>query len=267
MIQDGRPRKPPPASLLPPGAVAVSTVPAAWLRRLSEALRQLRHDLANPLTAASSFIELARRQSPPADATLLERSQDQILTVRERLRLATSQLLPDADTSPARITMLRTRLANRARDLGLDISWALDDELNRVLPPGPLALVLRPLVDNAIDAIAAAGVDPDGPVAGRTIVVQSSSVTVGQDRWHVLSVRDRGPGCDSLAEAACGARTRQGNAHLGFGLTIAATQVAASAGTLYITSWPDAGFEAIAVLPLADDVAAESPSEGSTAAT
>lgn len=221
----------------------------------------LAHELSQPLTALSSYAQAARLLAAApglSDAERLERLNDVasrmaddamrasevVKRLREFFRTGSTQLQPVP--AAALLTESIDAAARRADALGIRLRREFDGDLPTVLvDPVQLALVLRNLLANAIDAASAAS----GP---GEVLVRAAGRATGLR----IEVIDNGPGVDlsrlqTLFEP--GPSDKPGG--MGVGLSICRAIVEAHGGRL----WPEPGPRGHFCLTLALEPLAETP--------
>ena len=214
----------------------VQPLDPAVLGHLARALRKLKHDLSNSLVAAMGEMELLA--ADVGDVGFADRLLDaRTSLLRPFLDLRrTTMSLPLVDGAPQRWADLRAQLDARAQTVGAKLDWQ-PEALETLNTDPPLRPIVAALVNNALDA-AQAGV-----------TVRVAFLAPDAAGWRGLVVSDDGPGCKDLAAAAQGHLQRAGGAHLGLGLAVAATLLAARGGKLTLQAATPHGLEAAAKWP------------------
>jgi signal transduction histidine kinase len=200
----------------------------------------LAHELSQPVTALQNYAEACRMlaDAPAPDGTLAPRLRDalaQLSAQAQRVGTVTRRLRDffksgSLTLQPSSLGALVGDTVDAHAELALRVGVRIDTQIEPDLPPlmlDPLqiALVLRNLVANAIDAASHAG-------EGRVEVgVRREASTVR------VEVADSGPGVDAsrlqtLFEGA-GSSKQEG---MGVGLRICRTIVEAHGGTLWATA-------------------------------
>ncbi len=203
----------------------------------------LAHELSQPLTALSGYAQacqaLLSAEGPlaePVKQRLEEvarrivgdahRASDVIKRLRDFFRDGTTQLRPTR-LHELVLEMLE-RQASRAKALQVDLSIEAPESLPQVwVDPIQVAVVLRNLIDNAMEAAAQSG-------APRRVVV-ALSMAAGEQR---VEVRDSGPGVSSdqlVGLFEFGSSNKPGG--MGVGLSICRAICEAHGGRL----WAEAG--------------------------
>ncbi len=212
------------------------------LAAAAEMAGALAHELNQPLTAIANYsraCKLALERAPAQVAAIVDRLVGEaaragniVRRLRDFLRVGATQLTPvDADG------LLREALA-RARDhaalAGVDTTLRLAPALPPVLADRlELELVLRNLIDNAIDAAAAVR------AGERRVEVQAGA----EQGWLRISVRDSGPGvAPDMAEKVFEPFSTSKASGMGLGLTISRSIVEAHGGRLWAEAGPGGGF-------------------------
>jgi len=204
----------------------------------------LAHELSQPLTALSSYADAARLlagSSALSDAERLsrlsdvsqrmaddaQRAGDVVKRLREFFRTGSTNL---QTVAPAALLHETIRAHERRADaLQIRLDGEIDDALPPVaIDPVQIAVVLRNLVANAIDAASASG-------GGGRVTVRAR--TDGDDL--LVQVRDSGPGVDSARLQTLfepGVSTKPGG--MGVGLSFCRAIVEAHGGRLWAQSGP-----------------------------
>lgn len=196
-------------------------------RSLADALHAQNHEAANRLHTVITLIELGRAGEAVRFAT-------------EELRASQRQgdAIIAAIEEPAVAALLLGK-ASQAAERGVRLELDPDAHLPAgVLPPREVVTILGNLIDNALDAVAAA------PAGDREVVVD---VRADADRV-VLTVGDTGPGlAPALATAAFGrgwsTKGADGPAGRGIGLALVRQVVGLLGGGITVSEPPGATFE------------------------
>lgn len=224
--------------------------------QLSRFAGQVSHDLRNPLTALTGFIELAV-DSPdivnaPAAAQALSRAESAAM----RMDVMISDLLAYArvgGASPQRARVdLRTVTASVLEDLHSEIEASgarivRDVEIDPVGDPTLLRAVLQNLVANAVKFTVAAGRTPQ-------IEIRAHAVHEG---WRV-TVDDNGPGVPVEDRERVFALMERGTSEadgLGIGLSTCRRVVEMHGGRIGIDDSPLGGARVWMLLPQRDESA------------
>ena len=179
-------------------------------RGLAEALRSQAHEAANRLHSVISLIELGRTDQALTFATA-ELAQAQQLT----------DLVVGAVDEPVLAALLLGKAAEaneRGVELEVDPTSAVPEG---VIPARDLVTVVGNLLDNAIDAAAAA---PGPRRVGFSGWIEDEPFGRGTSSTLVLQVSDTGAGLDDLSAARAFTRgwsTKPGNRLVGHGLGLA----------------------------------------------
>ena len=214
----------------------------------------LAHELSQPLTALSTYAQACqilvedardlpreqRRQLMDVTGRMVNdvnRAGDVIKRLRDFFRTGSTQLAP---VDPAQLVQEALQVhQRRALAAGLQLESTLDEDLPQVwMDPVQISIVLRNLIDNAIDSVRTAG--PGGFVR---IDVRTSGTDL------LIEVRDSGPGVDparmpKLFES--GPSDKPGG--MGLGLSICRSIVDAHGGRLWAEPGPGGLFRV--TLPL-----------------
>jgi signal transduction histidine kinase len=214
----------------------------------------LAHELSQPLTALSTYAQACqilvedardlpreqRRQLMDVTGRMVNdvnRAGDVIKRLRDFFRTGSTRLAP---TDPVQLVQEALQVhQRRALAAGLQLESTLDEDLPQVwMDPVQISIVLRNLIDNAIDSVRTAG--PGGFVR---IDVRTSGTDL------LIEVRDSGPGVDparmpKLFES--GPSDKPGG--MGLGLSICRSIVDAHGGRLWAEPGPGGLFRV--TLPL-----------------
>jgi signal transduction histidine kinase len=212
------------------------------LAAAAEMAGALAHELNQPLTAIANYsraCKLALEQAPAQAAGIVDRLVGEaaraghiVRRLRDFLRVGATQL------APVDVTELLREVLARARDhaalAGVDTALHLAPALPPLLADRlELELVLRNLIDNAIDAATAVR---DGQ---RRVEVQAEA----QPGWLRISVRDSGPGvAPDMAEKVFEPFITSKASGMGLGLAISRSIVEAHGGRLWAETGPGGGF-------------------------
>lgn len=208
----------------------------------------LAHELSQPLTALSTYAQACqilvadardlpeeqRRQMMDVTSRMVNdvnRAGDVIKRLRDFFRTGSTQLAP---IDPAQVVQESVQMhQRRASAAQLRLESTVAEDLPRVwMDPVQISVVLRNLIDNAIDAAKTGG-------PGGFVIVDTR--TSGADL--LIEVRDSGPGIDparmpKLFES--GPSDKPGG--MGLGLSICRSIVDAHGGSLRAESGPGARF-------------------------
>ncbi|UCH53681.1 MAG: HAMP domain-containing protein [Pseudomonadota bacterium] len=264
---------------------------AAW----AEVARRMAHEIKNPLTPIQLSAERIRhkflRQLPEAERATLDRSTRTIVEQVESLKslvnafsdyargaqmqtqpVDLNRLIRDvaelysADTAAgfersggrgAEIIPLRP--ADAARPVALEFALA-EDLPNVSVDPGALRQVLHNLLINARDAL--------GASASPKIYIATRPLTVGDQDWVELSVRDNGPGIPEeflarLFEPYVTSKERG----TGLGLAIVKRIVDEHGGQIEAFNVADGGACVVIRLPIKSPRTRETPAAGAARRT
>ena len=208
----------------------------------------LAHELSQPLTALSTYAQACQilvedaRDLPPEqrrqmmDVTSrmvhdVNRAGDVIKRLRDFFRTGSTQLSP---IDPAQVVQESVQVHQcRASAAQLRLESTVEQDLPRVLmDPVQISVVLRNLIDNAIDSAKTAG-------PGGFVIVDTR--TSGADL--LIEVRDSGPGVDPTRMAKLfesGPSDKPGG--MGLGLSICRSIVDAHGGSLWAEPGPGGRF-------------------------
>ncbi len=230
--------------------------PLAWpvVEMLVATLRKLAHDLTNSMVAGVSMVDLTLLKcSEPAVADSLNRLRSQLLRPRATLARATASLpMPSADR-PVTIEALAENIGALAEAGGIQLLGAIattpwPTERPKQIDEAHWVHILHVLLQNALEAHAAAAIQSEPPLDGRLPYVRLDLTSVPGGGLRLL-VTDNGEGCADLQVAATGGMRRSGNGHLGLGLAVAAAIAERAGGKLAIGHNPPRGTLAIAEFP------------------
>lgn len=234
--------------------VPVRPLPWPVVELLVATLRKLAHDLTNSMVAGVSMVDLTLLKcNEPAVADSLNRLRSQVLRPRATLARATASLpMPSADR-PNTIDALAENISALAEAGGIQLLGAIATtpwpaERPRQMEEGHWVHILHVLLQNAIEAHAAAAMQSEPPLDGKLPYVRVDLTTQPGGGLRLL-VTDNGEGCADLRAAATGGMRRSGNGHLGLGLAVAAAIAERGGGKLAIAHNPPRGTLAVAEFP------------------
>ncbi len=212
------------------------------LAAAAEMAGALAHELNQPLTAIANYsracklaLERAPAQVAPAVDKLVSeaaRAGNIVRRLRDFLRVGATQLTPVDVDGLLREALARAR--SRAALPGVETALRLAPALPPVLADRlELELVLRNLIDNAIDAAAAVRDNE------RRVAVQAEAA----QGWVRISVHDSGPGvAPDMAEKVFEPFSTSKASGMGLGLAISRSIVEAHGGRLWAEAGPGGGF-------------------------
>lgn len=218
--------------------------------QLSRFAGQISHDLRNPLTALTGFLELAIDSPDMVNAPEAARVLARAESAADRMNAMISDILAYARVGGASPQRTRVNLDAVMRavvdDLdaaitgaGAEVRWDIDVE-----PIGDLTLlraVLQNLVANALKFTAAAGRTPQVSIAAREV----------QGGWRI-TVDDNGPGVPSPDRERVFALMERGNSDaegLGIGLSTCRRVIEAHGGRIGLDESPLGGARVWLLLP------------------
>jgi signal transduction histidine kinase len=218
--------------------------------QLSRFAGQISHDLRNPLTALTGFLELAIDSPDMVNAPDAARVLARAESAADRMNAMISDILAYARVGGASPQRTRVNLDAVMRavvdDLdaaitgaGAEVRWDIDVE-----PIGDLTLlraVLQNLVANALKFTAAAGRTPQVSIAAREV----------QGGWRI-TVDDNGPGVPSPDRERVFALMERGNSDaegLGIGLSTCRRVIEAHGGRIGLDESPLGGARVWLLLP------------------
>lgn len=218
--------------------------------QLSRFAGQISHDLRNPLTALTGFLELAIDSPDMVNAPEAARVLARAESAADRMNAMISDILAYARVGGASPQRTRVNLDAVMRavvdDLdaaitgaGAEVRWDIDVE-----PIGDLTLlraVLQNLVANALKFTAAAGRTPQVGIAAREV----------QGGWRI-TVDDNGPGVPSPDRERVFALMERGNSDaegLGIGLSTCRRVIEAHGGRIGLDESPLGGARVWLLLP------------------
>jgi hypothetical protein len=202
---------------------------------LGAALRKLSHDINNSLVAGASHLDLLTLRLPEL------RQAPELLTARQQLQrprrvvaAALAALPGEVRERPRTATELADWWLGRGAEAGLTTSGSLPLSGPWATPSATLALYQ--LLTNAAEAMEETRrLEEPLPATPLLQILQTG---------NSLTLRDNGPGCQTLALAASGGQRRAGAGHLGLGLATAAAAMQELAGDLRIASAGDGAVQA-----------------------
>ena len=243
--------------------LAHQVVEVLELRRLTHDLAQsnrelemfagrVSHDLRNPLTALTGFIELAADSPEMANAPRASRALDRADAAAHRMADMISHLLDFARISGSRPVWDDVALEDVARAIIDDLDAELVATRARILVDAPVTLrgsptllraLLQNLVANSVKFGHAAGVSPQ-------VEIRAKRLSGG---WRI-TVDDNGPGIPAQARDQVFDLMDRGSAEgvpgLGIGLSTCRRVVDAHGGRIGIADSPLGGAQVWVVLPL-----------------
>jgi len=234
--------------------VPVRPLPWPVVELLVGTLRKLAHDLTNSMVAGVSMVDLTLLKcSEPAVADSLNRLRSQLLRPRATLARATASLLMTAADRPVTIDTLAEAIGAMAEAGGVQLLGAIaatpwPTERPKQLEEAHWVHILHVLLQNALEAHAAAAIQSEPPLDGKLPYVRVDLTALPGGGLRLL-VADNGEGCADLRAAATGGMRRSGNGHLGLGLAVAAAIAQKAGGSLSIAHNPPRGALALAEFP------------------
>jgi signal transduction histidine kinase len=220
-------------------------------KNLEQFASQVSHDLRNPLTAISGFIELAADSPELADAPRAAYALSRAESAASRMATMITDLLDYARIGGAGVRVEAVDVAALVRAVADDLDVVLNDSGSELVVDAPssvsgdptlLRALLQNLIANAVKFSHAAGVAP-------RVEIRAHAVYGG----HRITVDDNGPGIrpedrervfDLLGRAS--AEEVPG---LGIGLSTCERIVAAHGGRIGIEDSPAGGARVWVVLP------------------
>jgi hypothetical protein len=209
---------------------AVTPLQADVASALGAALRKLSHDINNSLVAGTSHLDLLTLRLPELrQAPELVTARQQLQRPRRVVAAALAALPGEVRERPRTATELADWWLGRGAEAGLATSGSLPLSGRWATPPATLALYQ--LLTNVAEAMEETRrlEEPLAPVPMLQILQTEQTLTL----------RDNGPGCQTLELAASGRQRRAGAGHLGLGLATAAAAMQELAGELAIASAGD----------------------------
>lgn len=239
----------------PAGApVHVRALPWPVVELLVDTMRKLAHDLTNAMVAGVSMVDLTLLKChEPAVADHLQRLRGQLLRPRTTIGWATASLPMPSTQRPPGLGALERRVTDQGHEAGIELRGVIAQTPWPSLRPRGLdedswGLILHALLQNALDAHAAAALQGEPPPDDQVAFIQMDLTQEDAGTVHVRVV-DNAEGCADLNSAATGRLRRSGNGHLGLGLAVAAAIAERAGGCLTLAHHRPRGLIVCAEFP------------------